>query len=226
MTTVPTTPSSSGATACRSPIRRWSRAILEQPDDAWHAGLVLGAAGRPESLDTVAATWMLACDAPADRASTSWRMTFDALLVRWRVLDALGFVDTTFSSLPGAALELGHRWVWQGVRLRHCPELVGPGTQLPAEHLPLADELRFVRRRFAGRWYWWSSARLARRRRWRPPRLARAAWTIRREEAEVGRVGPAAAADGHLGPRGDGGVPGAAEGDGPRADHRALPVPP
>ena len=176
--------------------------LLAQPDDAWHAGLLLGNTGRPRSLDSVAASWMLTRDAPGRSPSTSWRITFGALLVRWRVLEALGFADTSFRSLTGAGLELGYRWVWQGVRLRHTPELVDANTPLPpAPALPLEDELRFIARGFARRWFWWTTVRVLGQRRWRALGLVRQVRALRGEPPQPTVLAAGAAVDGHLEPR-------------------------
>lgn len=135
---------------------------LVGPADAWHAGLLLGQAGRPGMLDFVHPTWLFQRDADPHIESSSWRLSFLAVLFRSRLWSRLGGIDPGFETLEGAALEAGHRWLWGGAILRHRPELLGnqSGTRIPSGDPPtMADELRFLRRRTGAKWTAWAVAR-------------------------------------------------------------------
>lgn len=143
--------------------------FLDQPDDVWHAGLLLGTAGQPSSIDLVAPTWMLNADPPADIAAGSWRLSLSACLVRTEVATALGGPDPGFTSLTGAGLELGHRWTGHGALCRHEPALLdGVTDPPPLEPVPADDLQRFVQRRFGTRWAAYVTLRSRARRRGLP----------------------------------------------------------
>lgn len=132
-------------------------AALFLPGDLWHAGLALGQGGRPQLLEFVHPTWMLQRDPPAEIPASSWRVSLRAVLVRAAVWRQLGGPLAAFASLEGAALELGHRYLHAGVLLRHLPDLC-PDARPHEDHLPLVDELLFLRLRcgsFWQRWAWW-----------------------------------------------------------------------
>lgn len=127
--------------------------LLDEPDDAWHAGLRLGQGGRPGRLRHVAPAWMLAADPPEHLSATSWRVSLRACLVRTAVLRELGGPDPCFSTIAGAGLEVGHRWSSRGARCRYEPGLVtGPDSPEPDGPPGDEDELRFIERRFGPRW--------------------------------------------------------------------------
>ncbi len=137
--------------------------LLSQPVDLWHAGLLLGARGKPELLDFVSPTRMFSCDPLPSLQATSWRISMSACLVRTEVLLQNGFLRPEFSTLQGAALEWGYRCLQYGVLMRHLPTLL---TQLPAveafnDSLPLEDEMRFVYYRFGRKWSAWAGLRAA-----------------------------------------------------------------
>jgi GT2 family glycosyltransferase len=138
--------------------------VLGQPDDVWHAGLLLGTGGQPSSIDLVAPTWMLNADPPVERAATSWRLALGACLVRTEVVRTLGGPDPTFDSLAGAGLELGHRWITGGALCRHEPALLVDVAEPPAiDPVAAADQIRFVHRRFGRSWAGYVTARSRRR---------------------------------------------------------------
>ncbi len=134
---------------------------LSRTGDLWHAGLRLGMGGLPRAIDHVAPTWMLNRDPALSIEATSWRLSFDACLVRTEVLRRMGSVRTEFRTLAGAALEFGHRCVRSGVLMRHLGWLAGaPAAQSTAPDIPLDDELRFVYYRFGRRWARWACFRM------------------------------------------------------------------
>lgn len=135
---------------------------LDRPGDLWHAGLRLGMAGLPRGIDHVAPTWMLNRDPDASIEATSWRLSFDACLMRTEVLRRAGSVRPEFRSLAGAALDFGHRCVRSGVLMRHLGWLAGgAASRTNAPDVPLEDELRFLYYRFGRRWVRWAFLRMA-----------------------------------------------------------------
>ncbi|MEM6792950.1 MAG: glycosyltransferase [Acidobacteriota bacterium] len=140
------------------------RRLAHRPEDAWHAGLLLGQSARPALIDRVHPTWMLNLDPPADRTASSWRLSLRACLVRAAAWARLGGPDDGFRSLDAAALELGHRWLWGGALIRHEPRLLSggagaPGLEVHDLELPMADQLRFLRRRCGRFWTAWAAGR-------------------------------------------------------------------
>ena len=136
--------------------------LLDRPGDVWHAGLALGMGGLPRLIDFVAPTWMLNRNPDVAIEATSWRLSLGACLVRTDALRQLGGLRAEFSSMAGAALELGHRLVTRGAFVRHVPALLEPGTPSSSGPvtLPLEDELRFVALRFGRRWARWALTRV------------------------------------------------------------------
>ena len=139
------------------PDPRRVEATLGRPGDLWHAGLRLGTSGLPRSIDYVSPTWMLNRDPDPGIEATSWRVSFDACLVKADVPRRVGFLRPGFRTLTAAALEFGHRCVAWGVQTRHVPSLLGgdPPARVPSE-IPLEDELRFVHERFGTKWTRWA----------------------------------------------------------------------
>lgn len=136
------------------------RDLLASPDDVWHAGLALGTAGQPSTIDLVAPTWMLNADPSPAHPATSWRVSLAACLVRTEVVRRLGPVDGAFASLTAAGLELGHRWITNGARCRHEPVLVASAADLPpVAPIGAEDQQRFIHRRFGATWATYATIR-------------------------------------------------------------------
>lgn len=133
--------------------------IMQLPGDLWHAGLRLGTAGLPRSMNTVTPTWMLNCDPAPDIEATSWRVSLRACLMRSTALRQVDFIRPEFQSLAGAALEWGHRCANQGVITRHIPWLLPEAfPNLQPIELPFEDELRFVHYGYKPFWAKWHLA--------------------------------------------------------------------
>lgn len=141
-----------------SPDPKVVEQLLAQTAEVHHAGLQLGQAGRPRVVDFIEPLWMHNCDVPADRESTSWRMSFRACLIRRTVLQQMAGPCEEFHSLDAAALELGFRWLKRGVFVRHTPLLIGD-RDLPASPVDVHDELLFARRGFGQSWMLWAATR-------------------------------------------------------------------
>lgn len=128
---------------------------MTRPGDLWHAGLRLGTGGLPRLLDYVSPTWMLNCDPPSDIEATSWRVSLRACLVRTEVLRKLGSVRSGFQTLEGAGLEMGHRFLMQGVLTKHIPWLIRNQPSRNYNKIPLEDELCFIGHRYKPVWLKW-----------------------------------------------------------------------
>ena len=136
--------------------------LLRSPSDLWHAGLLCGMGPLPRLLDYVSPTWMLNCNAPSNIESTSWRISFQACLVRRSVVARMGLVRADFETLDAAGLEWGHRLQAAGVLMRHVPQLMGsspPRASSPSAALPFQDELNFIYLRHGRKWAGWAVVR-------------------------------------------------------------------
>ncbi len=156
---------------------------LDRPGDLWHAGLRLGQAGRPAMIDYVHPTWMLNRDPSPEIEATSWRLSLRACLMRVSVLRRMGSISPGFSSLDGAALELGHRCVTRGVVTRHLPWLLPEGIHLETDPLPLDDVLRFMLYRTGRKWALWALGRAILNRMISLPEAARVWGAVKHESA-------------------------------------------
>lgn len=134
-------------------------ALLDGPDDVWHAGLRLGLAGLPRALDHVAPTWRFSRDPDPEEEATSWRLSLSACLVRSDVVRVLGHASGVFDAGEAAGLDLGRRWLGGGALLRHVPWLTARSSN-PVELSP-TDELRLVRRHHGSKWALWAAGRMA-----------------------------------------------------------------
>ena len=134
-------------------------ALLVQPDDVWHAGLILGMGGMPGSIDFVSPTWMLNRDPDPSIEATSWRMSLRCCLIRTEALRRLGGPQPSYQSLQGASLEMGHRYIGKGAFVRSVPELLPGRPNAERPELPFTDELRFIFDRFGRVWSFWALGR-------------------------------------------------------------------
>jgi hypothetical protein len=125
------------------PERKFILALLEQGADVWHAGLKLGTAGQPDFIDFVFPTWMLNRDPDPGIEATSWRLSLYCCLARTEVLRQMGGLVHGFQSLDAAALEMGYRYIRQGVFVRYVPDLL-PISVTPQAEISLYDQLRFM----------------------------------------------------------------------------------
>ncbi|MCC7450190.1 MAG: glycosyltransferase family 2 protein [Anaerolineae bacterium] len=135
------------------------RRVLQLPGNVWHAGLKLGTGGLPNLIDFVSSIWMFNCDPPATIEATSWRLCLRACLIQTEALRQMGGVRPDFESLDAAALEMGHRYISQGVLTRHIPWLIAAEYPTPIARLSFADELRFIQCRFSRFWTGWTVMR-------------------------------------------------------------------
>jgi len=133
--------------------------LLETKNDVWHAGLKLGMGGQPDFINFVAPTWMLNRDPDACIEATSWRLSLKACLVRSEVLQQLGGPLSIFRTLDAAALELGWRYIRNGVFIRHIPNLISEEIVEKQSILPLEDQLTFIKICYGNKWALWAAMR-------------------------------------------------------------------
>jgi glycosyltransferase involved in cell wall biosynthesis len=157
------------------------QALLQQPYDLWHAGLLLGTKAQPGLIDFVHPTWMFNLDADPLLESTSWRLSLRACLIRSSVLQQLGFVRPEFGTLECAALEMGHRYIAHGALMRHVPHLLTGYRENGTTDLPFEDELRFCFYRFGRFWSQYAALRAILSRNVTLAKVARA-WKVFREK--------------------------------------------
>lgn len=184
------------ATLGRPPGLQLIGELLATGWDVWHAGLRLGMGGRPHILASVTPTWMLQADPNPEVEATSWRLSLRACLVRREVVMRLGGLPSGFRTLEIAGLEMGHRWIRHGARMRHVPGLLGPSDAAPPSRVAgeisgngvgaanegeVEDALRFVRRRHGRRWLGWAAFRAVWTRQAPFRKWLRAWWRVRRE---------------------------------------------
>jgi len=142
-----------------APPRKQVLALQSHPVHVWHAGLQLGMGGLPGLTDFVNPTWMLNRDPDATIEATSWRLSIRACLIQTSVLRQMGGIRTEFDSLAAATLEMGHRYITQGVIVRHTPDLLFQNPGITPPELSFSDELRFIRSRFGHFWSLWALGR-------------------------------------------------------------------
>jgi hypothetical protein len=144
-----------------TPDERHIAHILTLPGNIWHAGLKLGMGGLPAALNHVQPLWMLNADPAPDITATSWRLSLHACLIQMAALRHLGGLSAHYTTLTGAALDMGYRAVVSGLLPRHTPALLaGAGdVSFSPEALPIADELLFIWRNFFRWQFMWATAR-------------------------------------------------------------------
>ncbi len=130
--------------------------LLSLPGDVWHAGLRLGLAGQPGLFSFVRPTWTLNRDPDPDIVSTSWRLSLRACLIRASVLRSMEAFRQDFESLEAAALEMGYRFIRNGVILRHVPWLINEQPSVTPEKMPFFDEVLFVFYAARRKWTYWA----------------------------------------------------------------------
>ena len=132
---------------------------IRLPGDIWHAGLRLGTGKSSRIIDFIAPTWMFNSNSDPLMESTSFRLSFQACLLKTDILRQLGGPNPAFQTLLGAALEMGHRFLYAGVIMRHIPWLVTHTLSVPNDALPFRDELLFAWLRYGSFWTRWTLVR-------------------------------------------------------------------
>lgn len=124
--------------------------------NVWHAGLKLNLGTQPTTLNYCDPIALLNCNADSSIESSSWRLTLRACLIRSSVIQDLGGPSPDFESLKACGLELGHRYMFSGVIIRHTPKLIKPVVDYKDYSISLVDELRFLFSRYGRKQTMWS----------------------------------------------------------------------
>lgn len=127
--------------------------------DVWHAGLKLGLGGQPDFIDFVSPTWMLNCDPDPEIEATSWRLSLRCCLIRTEVLRQMGGPLPDFATLDAASLEMGLRYIRNGVFIRHIPGLLPEKIPSIPIKIPLKDQIHFLEVSYGKKWTNWASLR-------------------------------------------------------------------
>jgi glycosyltransferase involved in cell wall biosynthesis len=133
--------------------------LIKEDGDIWHAGLKLGIEGQPVFLDYVAPTWMLNRDPDKNISATSWRLSFRCCLIRTDVLKKMKGPIPEFTTYEAAGLEMGYRYIRNGVFIRYQADLVADQNHLTPVTIPVEDQLLFIKAGFGNRWANWAMFR-------------------------------------------------------------------
>jgi len=131
---------------------------ISEPGDVWHAGLNLGMRGEPDILKFVCPGWTLIIDPDSDIESSSWRLSLRCCLFKADVLRQMGGPSELFDTLEAASLELGYRYVNNGVFTRYIPGLSGSAS-LEKVRIPIQDQFKFLSLYYPKQWCYWSLCR-------------------------------------------------------------------
>lgn len=125
--------------------------LIEDGVDLAHCGLKQGMGDLWTSLSLVALDWSM-INGPSDKPSTSWRLSLDACLIRRDLILQLGGLDAAFSSLAGAGLELGFRYLNKGALIEYRPDLLPDAVGSNSPEPPPEDLYVFLLRHFKPHW--------------------------------------------------------------------------
>lgn len=131
---------------------------ISKPGDVWHAGLSLGMRGEPDILKFVCPGWTLMVDPDSNVESSSWRLSLRCCLFKADVLRQMGGPSELFDTLDAASLELGYRYVNNGVFTRYIPGLSGVAS-LEKVRIPIQDQFKFLSLYYPKQWRYWSLCR-------------------------------------------------------------------
>lgn len=121
-------------------------------DDIWHPGPNLTGSAAPDLLRYLLPLWVYRPDPEPNLAgAVNWKVDLRASFLRADVLRNLGGLDGGFETLPGAARELGFRWLMRGAVCRQQPSLLHKRPD-HIERVALADHYRLVHRYYGARW--------------------------------------------------------------------------
>jgi len=129
-----------------------------KPGDVWHAGLNLGMRGEPEILKFVSPDWPLIIDADSEVETSSWRLSLRCCLMKAEVLRQMGGPSELFDTLEMASLELGYRYINNGVFTRNIPGLTAQ-TSIDKVIIPMQDQFKFLSLYYPKQWRYWSLIR-------------------------------------------------------------------
>ena len=133
------------------PAKAVLKPLIMQKLDLAHKGLSSGMGDLWPDLAMIKQDWSM-INAPVESASTSWRVSLMACLVRRSLIKDLGGIDSAYSSLEGASLDLGLRALSMGAIVEHRPELIPENVKQSSNEPPLHDLYAFTLRHFGLRW--------------------------------------------------------------------------
>lgn len=121
--------------------------------DVWHAGLKMGVAGLPKTIDYVNPTWMYNKDADINVIHSSFRLSIKASLIRTSVLKQLIHLAGNYSCIDAMGLALGYAMIKSGCIMRYHPGLLNTARQPVL--FTLKDEWIFARQFYSIKWHIW-----------------------------------------------------------------------
>ncbi len=122
--------------------------------DVWHAGLKLGTTGLPNALKYINPAWIYNKDASPDIASSSFRLSLKASLIRLSVLkEVTPVINPSYISVDMMGLCLGYAIIRKGGMMRYHHALVK--QQAEKINLSERDEWIFIKQFFPAKWHWW-----------------------------------------------------------------------
>ena len=135
---------------CGAPDLGILEEIIVGPGDLWHSGLLRGYAGLlPELKYWSPVYWYYLNDTAPDVRNVSWRVEYGAFAVRASVWEAMGGLDTSYTSRTTPSLDLGFKLIQNGGVPLHVPDLY-PSVEHSDQHfsIPRPDVYLFFTRHF------------------------------------------------------------------------------
>jgi len=122
-------------------------------DDAWHGSQVYAHQEATDFLEYIQIGDIYRRAVPTQQGAVHWRISLRAAFVRVAIVRQLGIFNSGFTSLEGAALEMGWRWLKRGAVLRQRTDLIPPAA-LPVKSvaIPVTDRYRLVTLHQGRRW--------------------------------------------------------------------------
>lgn len=134
--------------------------INTKSGELWHIGLKCQYRNMPSVLNYVYPVWLYNLDAAPSIASTSWRISAECFLVGKETLKKTFLFDTVFETTTAVGLDWGFRMYKSGVIIRYEPLLSHINEIGQYNSISLTDELKFIKRNFSSKWFWWTCFRL------------------------------------------------------------------
>ncbi len=135
--------------------------VNSKPGELWHLGLKCNFQSLPKILDYIYPVWLYTLDAPQEVSSTSWRISAECFLANRDVLLRTFIFDRHFDSIAISGLDWGFRLLKAGVIIRYEPTLSNI-LEINSDYnqITISDEMKFVKRNFSTKWFFWSCYRL------------------------------------------------------------------
>ncbi|RYE26058.1 MAG: glycosyltransferase [Sphingobacteriales bacterium] len=127
--------------------------LTNSPIDVWHAGIKMGMAGLPKTIDYINPTWMYNKDAAADVEHSSFRLSMRASLIRVEALRLCIEYVEEYSSVDAMGVAFGYAMFKSGCIMRYHPELIA--QQKDPIRFTKKDEWIFARQFLTPKWHAW-----------------------------------------------------------------------